>query len=394
MALPQDWRLENKWSAVGFFSGVVADLVAITPARLFWAGVRGVEFESESCLFVGGGGGGQHAAGDLRRTCVRLHLPSLTPPLFRSFATWSGPLLRRPTYPATFQVYVAACHVHVGTHPCDKSFATSSRAWDMQGLAVIYSFPSLPSPCSQSALVRVPSFCEPGVSLDAHAGVYFRVSIVPWDGGNQAIWKRDETYRRTKGDGGTRLRFGPRRAYVEGCQTRRDETRRDSLARRVLPEETRRGDEAAHPTHATLVWRLPCLAGFRLPARLDETRQVETYRTGVVAPAGAVCVGARLCLERRPDDAHTADAYPPLLRGPVRVQVLFRPPRLSPRIPDDSRVPHHTLRYDATIRLARPSTSLARPRRPPAHHLTIRYDDSSPRPRLAAHPTGPRMAPR
>ncbi|KAJ7245672.1 hypothetical protein B0H12DRAFT_783506 [Mycena haematopus] len=46
--------------------------------------------------------------------------------------------------------------------------------------------------------------------------------------------------------------------------------------------------------------------------------------------------------------------------------VLFRPPRLSPRIPDDSRVPHHTLRYDddttrSPVHVARPSTSPARP---------------------------------
>jgi hypothetical protein len=31
----QDWRLERKWSAVGFCSGAIAGLVAITPASGF-----------------------------------------------------------------------------------------------------------------------------------------------------------------------------------------------------------------------------------------------------------------------------------------------------------------------------------------------------------------------
>lgn len=30
-----DWRLERKWSAVGFCSGAIAGLVAITPASGF-----------------------------------------------------------------------------------------------------------------------------------------------------------------------------------------------------------------------------------------------------------------------------------------------------------------------------------------------------------------------
>lgn len=31
----QDWRLERKWSAVGFCSGAIAGLVAITPGSGF-----------------------------------------------------------------------------------------------------------------------------------------------------------------------------------------------------------------------------------------------------------------------------------------------------------------------------------------------------------------------
>ena len=35
MHLAQDYRLERKWSAVGFCSGAIAGLVAITPASGF-----------------------------------------------------------------------------------------------------------------------------------------------------------------------------------------------------------------------------------------------------------------------------------------------------------------------------------------------------------------------
>ncbi|KAJ7245673.1 hypothetical protein B0H12DRAFT_783510 [Mycena haematopus] len=243
--------------------------------------------------------GGQHAAGDLRRTCVRLHLPSLTPPLFRSFATWSGPCVWcRPgltqllvpslsPLPSRCPACYAPCQVSCGVPRILLRFKSTSllatstsariRATSLlprhhaHGICKASRLYILSRPCLHRVhkvlSSRVPSFCEPGVSLDAHAGVYFRVSIVPWDGGNQAIWKRDETYRQderrrrdeaairaetsaraTRGDetGGRGCASYPRYSGLAfallggipaACETRRDETSRDGAPARATPDE-------------------------------------------------------------------------------------------------------------------------------------------------------------
>lgn len=47
----QDYRLEKKWSAVGFCSGAIAGLVAITPGSGF-VGAREYTFSSQGIILI------------------------------------------------------------------------------------------------------------------------------------------------------------------------------------------------------------------------------------------------------------------------------------------------------------------------------------------------------